>query len=152
VRVNSFGSFVFLLEQQGQQFRAKRKPVTVLAKDRYQSILKADLSEGVVIATIGAYKLREGLLVNLSGKDATGFEIQEIDDPSNTGDLGNATELDNRGWSQQPRLSVEAIDQTSIQPTALDIEPSAIEIEPSAMRIEPSAIDASSSAEASTSE
>ncbi|MFT6408231.1 MAG: membrane fusion protein (multidrug efflux system), partial [Arenicella sp.] len=58
VRVNSFGSFVFLLEQQGQQFRAKRKSVTVLAKDRYQSILKADLSEGVVIATIGAYKLR----------------------------------------------------------------------------------------------
>lgn len=70
VRFDSFGSYVFLLEQQSQQWRAKRKPVTVLAKEQYQTVLKADLLEGAVIATVGAYKLREGLLVNLSGDGA----------------------------------------------------------------------------------
>jgi membrane fusion protein (multidrug efflux system) len=82
VRFDSFGSYVFLLEQQAQQWRAQRKPVTALAKEGYQTILKADLAEGMIIATVGAYKLREGLWVKLSGEDAASQKTEHIEQQS----------------------------------------------------------------------
>ena len=66
VRTDTFGNFVFILEKDGnQQYRAKRKPVTVLAKIGDMTVLRPQLSELEVVATMGAYKLREGILVKL---------------------------------------------------------------------------------------
>ncbi len=66
VRTNSFGDYVFLLEKDAKnQWRAKRKPVSVLAKVENDTILKPSLTKNDIVATLGAYKLREGLLVNI---------------------------------------------------------------------------------------
>ena len=118
VRFNSFGSYVFLLEQNQAQWRAKKKPVTVLTKDQYQTVLKADLLEGALVATIGAYKLREGLLVNLSGDDKVGQETQKTDQKSAVNNQNTAIEPVSQNWSQEPNSSsLEPKPQAAIKQT-----------------------------------
>jgi len=126
VRFDSFGSYVFLLEQQSQQWRAKRKPVRVLAKEQYQTVLKTDLPEGMVVATVGAYKLREGLLVKLSGDgnaDQQGLSLAP--DPSNEPvdtSIDDANSTSDLEPDPEPELDVER--KSELEP---ELKPSANE-------------------------
>jgi membrane fusion protein (multidrug efflux system) len=113
VRFNSFGSYVFLLEQNLAQWRAKKKPVTVLAKDQYQTVLKADLLEGALVATIGAYKLREGLLVNLSGDNKVSYETQKADQKSTVNNQSIAIETVSQNSPKEPNSPNPSIEQVS---------------------------------------
>jgi membrane fusion protein (multidrug efflux system) len=64
VRLDSFGAYVFVLtKDSGDQWRASRRPITVVAKQDYDSIISTGLQAGEVVATMGSFKLREGLLV-----------------------------------------------------------------------------------------
>ncbi len=149
VRFDSFGSYVFFLEQQSQQWRAKRQPVTVLAKEQYQTILQADLSEGMTVATVGAYKLREGLLVNLSGDGAASSANENsvtvsISDQSTIDNLSSEEEIEAGKLPQPPESSAEKEEPTSVEP---DLE---LNLVPSI--VVPSTIDAPTESEASTSE
>jgi membrane fusion protein (multidrug efflux system) len=64
VRLDAFGTYVFVLSKdKANQWRASRRPVTVDAKQGYDSIISSGLQTGDVIATTGSFKLREGLLV-----------------------------------------------------------------------------------------
>ena len=64
VRMDAFGAYVFALKNDdNNQLRAHRKPVTVTAKEGYESIIIKGLEPGEVIATTGSFKLRPGLLV-----------------------------------------------------------------------------------------
>ena len=113
VRFNSFGSYVFLLEQNLAQWRAKKKPVTVLAKDQYQTVLKADLLEGALVATIGAYKLREGLLVNLSGDNKVSYETQKDNQKSTVNNQSIAIETVSQNSPKEPNSPNPSIEQVS---------------------------------------
>ncbi|MFT4636015.1 MAG: membrane fusion protein (multidrug efflux system) [Arenicella sp.] len=113
VRFNSFGSYVFLLEQNLAQWRAKKKPVTVLAKDQYQTVLKADLLEGALVATIGAYKLREGLLVNLSDDNKVSHETQKADQKSTVNNQSIAIETVSQNSPKEPNSPNPSIEQVS---------------------------------------
>ncbi|MFT5610238.1 MAG: membrane fusion protein (multidrug efflux system) [Polaribacter sp.] len=65
VRLNAFGAYVFALNKdKTNQWRASRRPITVLAKQGYDSIIGSGLQAGDVVATTGSFKLREGLLVH----------------------------------------------------------------------------------------
>jgi membrane fusion protein (multidrug efflux system) len=131
VRFDSFGSYVFFLEQQSQQWRAKRQPVTVLAKEQYQTILQADLSEGMTVATVGAYKLREGLLVKLSGNGVLSPAAENpvdvnVSNPNTANNQGSAAELElskiepgnieSSESPQTPASSIEILEPTSNEP------------------------------------
>lgn len=71
VRVDTFGAYVFTLELDAQdKLRASRRPVTVASKEAESSIIKQGLNAGELVATQGAFKLREGIWV----KPAVGSE------------------------------------------------------------------------------
>ncbi|MBL4670986.1 MAG: efflux RND transporter periplasmic adaptor subunit [Arenicella sp.] len=126
VRFDSFGSYVFLLEQQSQQWRAKRKSVTVLAKEQYQTILKTDLSEGMVVATVGAYKLREDLLVKLSGDGSVSTDAEQVNHQSTADNLATTAEVGPSELPQPLTSSVETIEPASDEPGAnlkLELKP-----------------------------
>jgi membrane fusion protein (multidrug efflux system) len=148
VRFDSFGSYVFLLEQQAQQWRAKRQPVTVLAKEQYQTILKADLSEDMIVATVGAYKLREGLLAKLSNDGAASPTHENpaalnISNQNSVGSLGSATGLETSESAQTPTLSAETISPVSDE-SSPDLKPE--------LSVAPTAIETQINSEASHSE
>ncbi|XPF96026.1 efflux RND transporter periplasmic adaptor subunit [Colwellia sp. RE-S-Sl-9] len=63
---DQFGDYVFILtpEEGGQgSYRAKRKQVTIALKNETDVVLKNGLEEGQTIATLGAFKLRDGMKV-----------------------------------------------------------------------------------------
>ena len=66
VRIDAFGSFVYTLSKDPQgATRATRKPIEVIAKQGADSILAAELGAGLEVATIGSFKLRDGILTNI---------------------------------------------------------------------------------------
>lgn len=68
---DSYGKYVYLInaDESGQVFRAKRQDVKVLSVDAYQTMIAEGLSEGDLIAAEGAFKLFEGVLVNIADKN-----------------------------------------------------------------------------------
>ena len=63
VRVDAFGPYVFLVSRsQDGKDRAKRQPVTVLAKEGEFTYIDG-VPEGEQVATLGAFKLRDGVWV-----------------------------------------------------------------------------------------
>jgi membrane fusion protein (multidrug efflux system) len=67
VRYSPLGSFVFVLKlDDNNQYRAVRQEVTVLAKQGNQVIISADFATDSMIATLGAFKLREGMWVKVA--------------------------------------------------------------------------------------
>ena len=71
---DQFGDYVFILtpEEGGQgSYRAKRKQVWLTLKNNTQVILQKGLEEGQLIATLGAFKLREGMKVYIAKTDAS---------------------------------------------------------------------------------
>ncbi len=69
VRSDAFGNFIHILKRDDkQQLRSARMPVFELAKQGAESILSAEskLEAGLRYATVGAYKLRDGVLVKLA--------------------------------------------------------------------------------------
>lgn len=76
VRLDAFGAYVFVLSKdKANQWRASRRPITVDAKQAYDSIISSGLQTGDVIATTGSFKLREGLLV-YQAKDQQRAELE----------------------------------------------------------------------------
>ncbi|NNC98643.1 MAG: efflux RND transporter periplasmic adaptor subunit [Gammaproteobacteria bacterium] len=69
VRVDTFGAYVFrLAKDDAGKWRASRRPVTVITKEGDESIVSEGIEVGDVIATVGSFKLREGILVNQSNR------------------------------------------------------------------------------------
>lgn len=67
VRYSPLGSFVFVLKlDDNNQYRAVRQEVSVLAKQGNDVIIAADFVSDSPIATLGAFKLREGLWVKIA--------------------------------------------------------------------------------------
>ena len=63
VRVDAFGPYVFLVSpSEDGKDRAKRQPVTVLAKEGEFTYIDG-VPEGEQVATLGAFKLRDGVWV-----------------------------------------------------------------------------------------
>lgn len=69
VQFDSFGAYIFALEPvaDGIWYRAQRKAVKISTKESDRIWLKEGLSEGVLIANLGAFKLYPGILVNTDG-------------------------------------------------------------------------------------
>jgi membrane fusion protein (multidrug efflux system) len=64
VNRNHYGSFVFqLIEDDAQQYRAKKVPVELGTRAGDQQVILSGIESEMLIATDGAFKLREGLLV-----------------------------------------------------------------------------------------
>ena len=63
------GQYVYLLLAEGDNYRAKYQPVKVLASDASTTMVSQGLSPNDVIAATGAFKLFEGLLVNVQRAD-----------------------------------------------------------------------------------
>ncbi|MFT5655056.1 MAG: membrane fusion protein (multidrug efflux system) [Arenicella sp.] len=80
VRLDAFGAYVFALSKdKDNQWRASRRPITVLAKQGYDSIIGSGLQAGDVVATTGSFKLREGLLVyQAKAQKASWLESREV--------------------------------------------------------------------------
>ncbi len=90
VRRDAFGSFVFVLNKdEKNSLRAQRRPVTELAKDGLDSILEATLEADMVVATTGAFKLREGLLVKLAEQEPSAEQEPLV----NTSSISNSSDL-----------------------------------------------------------
>jgi membrane fusion protein (multidrug efflux system) len=70
VRRNSFGAFVYVLEQAEQgaiaEFRAVRRQVTVGPGDGQDIVITSGLEPGERVAAIGAFKLLDGLLTHVA--------------------------------------------------------------------------------------
>jgi membrane fusion protein (multidrug efflux system) len=66
LRFDAIGSYVFVLNTEGEQTRAKRVDVTILSQGQQTSVIDATLPSGTKIADIGSFKLREGILVNIA--------------------------------------------------------------------------------------
>jgi membrane fusion protein (multidrug efflux system) len=65
LRFDTFGSYVFKLEKDDNgNWRAKRQAVTFATRELTMAMITSGVLPGDVIATIGAAKLTEGLLVN----------------------------------------------------------------------------------------
>ncbi len=69
VRRNNFGAFVYLLEKAETdataQYRATRRQVSVARAEGEQVVITQGLAPGDLVAALGAFKLQEGLLVNV---------------------------------------------------------------------------------------
>jgi membrane fusion protein (multidrug efflux system) len=69
VRRSNFGAFVYLLDAAESDatapYRASRRPVTVARSEGAQVIITEGLQAGDLVAALGAFKLHQGLLVNV---------------------------------------------------------------------------------------
>lgn len=73
IRHDSFGSFVFTLQKDNnQQYRASRKPVEVFANEGRVALVASGLDDTELVAAKGSFKLKEGMLVNLSTQSVHG--------------------------------------------------------------------------------
>lgn len=76
VRVDTFGAYVFVLEPDPEgKIRASRRPVSVSSKELEVTIIEGGLAAGELVATKGAFKLREGIWV----KEAVARGTGEVD-------------------------------------------------------------------------
>ena len=67
VRVDALGAYVYVLNKDDKgDWRAARRPISVRAQQGDDSIIQSGLEAGDVVATKGSFKLREGLLTNVS--------------------------------------------------------------------------------------
>jgi membrane fusion protein (multidrug efflux system) len=67
IRYDSFGAYVYLLNQdEAGQLRAARQPINVGAHALKDVVVLSGLSANDVVATVGSFKLRPGMLVNLT--------------------------------------------------------------------------------------
>ncbi|MBE1288303.1 MAG: efflux RND transporter periplasmic adaptor subunit [Alteromonadaceae bacterium] len=67
LRYDALGSYVFVLDtDEDGKLRAKREDVVVLSQGDRHSFIERSLPAGTQIANIGAFKLRNGILVNLA--------------------------------------------------------------------------------------
>jgi membrane fusion protein (multidrug efflux system) len=69
VRRSNFGAFVYLLKDAEAgavaPYRAERRPVSVVWAEGEQVVITTGLKAGDLVAALGAFKLQEGLLVNV---------------------------------------------------------------------------------------
>jgi membrane fusion protein (multidrug efflux system) len=69
VRRGNFGAYVYLLQDAEAgavaPYRAERRPVTVVRAEGEQVVITTGLKVGDMVAALGAFKLQEGLLVNV---------------------------------------------------------------------------------------
>jgi hypothetical protein len=69
VRRTNFGAFVYLLKGAeagaAAPYRAERQPVSVARAEGEQVVITSGLKAGDLVAALGAFKLQEGLLVNV---------------------------------------------------------------------------------------
>lgn len=115
VRKDTFGDFVFILERdKNKALRAKRQPVNVIKQEGRQTIISSGLSLGVLVATKGAFKLREGLLTYQA---ETGAEaLEDVQEPEPTEPLDSESEQ-SASILSEPEISeiLEPIEKTSIE-------------------------------------
>jgi membrane fusion protein (multidrug efflux system) len=73
IRYDSFGAYVYLIEKDDKgKLRSTRKPINVGPHDQKQVVVLSGLNVNDVVATVGSFKLREGMLVNLSELSMSG--------------------------------------------------------------------------------
>lgn len=71
VRYDSFGPYVYLLTQAADgKLRAERQAVELGSHDQKQIVVLSGLKANDQVATVGSFKLREGMLVNLTSDTA----------------------------------------------------------------------------------
>ena len=64
LRYDEFASFVYvLLADNDNKLRAQRQPVEVIYKSQNKVYIKPNIAPGTLVATLGSFKLSEGLLV-----------------------------------------------------------------------------------------
>lgn len=118
VRINTFGSFVFVLNKDDKnQWRASRRPVTVIAKDGSDSIIADGLQTGETVATTGSFKLREGLLVYVSKNPS---ENQTSPNAPSNADLPAAPAAEQ---NNEPELNADTPPQTTVPAEQDNSEP-----------------------------
>ena len=67
LRYDALGSYVFVLKSDDEgNVRASREDVTVMSQGAQYSMIEMTLPEGTAVANIGAFKLRNGILVKLA--------------------------------------------------------------------------------------
>jgi membrane fusion protein (multidrug efflux system) len=67
IRYDAFGTYVYTLNKDDSgSYRATRKPIETITQENNQTVVKSGLTYGDLIATMGSYKLREGMLVNIA--------------------------------------------------------------------------------------
>ncbi|WP_189402464.1 efflux RND transporter periplasmic adaptor subunit [Arenicella chitinivorans] len=67
VRVDALGAYAYVLNKDDTgNWRATRRPITLRAQNGNDSIIQSGLQIRDVVATKGSFKLREGLLTNIS--------------------------------------------------------------------------------------
>lgn len=67
IRYDAFGTYVYALNKdESGNYRASRKPIDVITQQANNTIVKSGLNYGDLIATMGSYKLRENMLVNIA--------------------------------------------------------------------------------------
>jgi membrane fusion protein (multidrug efflux system) len=73
VRVDTFGAYVFVLETDAEgKLRANRRPVTQVSKEGEFTVISEGLAAGEMVATKGAFKLREGIWVKQTTESHNG--------------------------------------------------------------------------------
>lgn len=75
VTSDPLGSYVFVLEPEGDTYRARRRPVEVGVESETWVGIKSGLRAGELIAANGAFKLREGLKVFRGERPPTGDPV-----------------------------------------------------------------------------
>lgn len=85
LRRDSIGEFVYVLHsgEQDDVLRAWRRQVEVMALDAGTALISGGLESGERVATIGAFKLREGMHARLAAEVAKGNEIVRSDGQKN---------------------------------------------------------------------
>jgi len=75
IRYDAFGPYVFVLNKDEQgDYRASRKAIKIAFQEDKNTVVKSGLDYGDMVATMGSYKLRSGLLVNVASTDTLGAE------------------------------------------------------------------------------
>jgi len=86
VRRDSFGNYVFILNKDDKgAWRAARKPVEVSVRANDYSIITSGLEVGDTVATLGSFKLRQGIWVKIAEQQSlspANTEPQVINEPS----------------------------------------------------------------------
>ncbi|MFC4701109.1 efflux RND transporter periplasmic adaptor subunit [Glaciecola siphonariae] len=72
LRFDTFGSYVYVLNKDDKgDYRAKRRPVSVVTRELDKAMVTQGIETGETIATVGSAKLSEGLLVFSADQQAS---------------------------------------------------------------------------------
>lgn len=75
VRYEASGPYVHILVEDGEDIRAVRQIVEIVGEENQQVLISGGLEVGQLVATLGSFKLRDGLLVSIAPSMASEKEL-----------------------------------------------------------------------------